>query len=75
MTKSHSNKLLLRVGELSDWLGVSRSTIYKWVKEDRFPEPLILGQSDGKRSASRWKTSEVVEWLVSRPRGVQHELR
>ena len=74
MTKSHSNKLLLRVGELSDWLGVSRSTIYKWVKEDRFPEPLILGQSDGKRSASRWKTSEVVEWLKTRPRGVQHEL-
>jgi len=52
-----------------------QSVIYKWVKEDRFPEPLILGQSDGKRSASRWKTSEVVEWLDSRPRGVQHELR
>jgi prophage regulatory protein len=74
MTTSHSNKLL-RVGELSDWLGVSRSTIYKWVKDGMFPEPVILGHDDGKRSASRWKTADVETWLNSRPRGVQNELR
>jgi excisionase family DNA binding protein len=74
MTTSHSDKLL-RVGELSDWLGVSRSTIYKWVKEEMFPAPIILGHDDGTRSASRWKTAEVEEWLNDRPRGVQHELQ
>ena len=60
----------------SGWTTGTAALVFRGLtKEDRFPEPLILGQSDGKRSASRWKTSEVVEWLDSRPRGVQHELR
>ena len=63
-----SRSKLLKVGEVSEWLNVSRSTIYKWVHEG---EPVVLGQDDGKRSASRWKEDEVVDWLESRPRGVQ----
>tara|TARA_R100001460_G_C3511610_1_gene171531 strand:- start:191 stop:400 length:210 start_codon:yes stop_codon:yes gene_type:complete len=66
-----SRSKLLKVGEVSEWLNVSRSTIYKWVNEGEFPEPVVLGQDDGKRSASRWKEDEVVDWLESRPRGVQ----
>ena len=66
-----SRSKLLKVGEVSEWLNVSRSTIYKWVHEGEFPEPVVLGQDDGKRSASRWKEDEVVNWLESRPRGVQ----
>ena len=50
-----SRSKLLKVGEVSEWLNVSRSTIYKWVHEGEFPEPVVLGQDDGKRSASRWK--------------------
>lgn len=66
-----SRSKLLRVGEVSEWLNVSRSTIYKWVHDGEFPEPVVLGQDDGKRSASRWKEDEVLEWLDSRPRGIQ----
>jgi len=66
-----SRSKLLKVGEVSEWLNVSRSTIYKWVNEGEFPEPVVLGQDDGKRSASRWKEDEVIDWLDSRPRGVQ----
>ena len=66
-----SRSKLLKVGEVSEWLNVSRSTIYKWVHEGEFPEPVVLGQDDGKRSASRWKEDEVVDWLESRPRDVQ----
>ena len=66
-----SRSKLLRVGEVSEWLNVSRSTIYKWVHDGEFPEPVVLGQDDGKRSASRWKEDEVIEWLDSRPRGIQ----
>ncbi len=66
-----SRSKLLKVGEVSEWLNVSRSTIYKWVHEGEFPEPVVLGQDDGKRSASRWKEDEVIDWLDSRPRGVQ----
>ena len=66
-----SRSKLLKVGEVSEWLNVSRSTIYKWVHEGEFPEPVVLGQDDGKRSASRWKEDEVVDWLESRARRVQ----
>jgi len=74
MTKSHSDKLI-PVSEVADWLGVSRSTIYKWVELEKFPAPLILGsEEDGKRSASRWVEAEVSELLKARPRGIQHGL-
>ena len=66
-----SRSKLLRIGEVSEWLNISRSTIYKWVYDGEFPEPVVLGQDDGKRSATRWREEEVQEWLETRPRGVQ----
>ena len=66
-----SRSKLLRIGEVSEWLNISRSTIYKWVNDGEFPEPVVLGQDDGKRSAPRWREEEVQEWLETRPRGVQ----
>ena len=66
-----SRSKLLRIGEVSEWLNISRSTIYKWVNDGEFPEPEVLGQDDGKRSATRWREEEVQEWLETRPRGVQ----
>ena len=62
-----SNKML-RIAEISEWLNVSKSTIYKWVKDGNFPKPLILGDGD-RSAASRWMEREVNEWLDSRPRG------
>jgi len=59
---------LLRIREVSEWLGVSKTTVYKWVKEGRFPEPVILADH-----ASRWVEAEVVAWLASRPRGVKDD--
>mgnify|MGYP006212359617 FL=1 len=64
---------LLRIGEVSEWLNVSKSTIYKWVNDGEFPNPVVLGHDDGKRSATRWREDEVSEWLDNRPRGVQNE--
>ena len=66
-----SRSKLLRIGEVSEWLNISRSTIYKWVNDGEFPEPVVLGQDEGKRSATRWREEEVQEWLETRPRGVQ----
>ena len=66
-----SRSKLLRIGEVSEWLNISRSTIYKWVNDGEFPEPVVLVQDDGKRSATRWREEEVQEWLETRPRGVQ----
>lgn len=66
MTSPSNN--LLRIGEVCKWLNVSKSTIYKWVKEERFPQPLILGEH-----ASRWQESDIEAWLNDRPRGVQDD--
>jgi len=60
---SPSDKLL-KIGEVSERLGVSKNAIYKWVKNNRFPKPIILGES-----SSRWFEKEVEQWLMERPRG------
>ena len=41
---SHSDDRYLKVGDLTDWLGVARSTIYRWVDQDHFPKPVVLDQ-------------------------------
>jgi prophage regulatory protein len=65
-----SDEKLMKISELSDWLSVSRSTIYKWVSNSDFPKPIILGETDGaKNTASRWVEQEVRDWLNERPRG------
>lgn len=60
---SPSDKLL-RISEVSERLGVSKAAIYKWVKDNRFPKPIILGES-----SSRWFEKEIDQWLKERPRG------
>lgn len=68
---SHSDDTYLKVGDLSEWLNVSRSTIYRWVEQNHFPNPVILGlgKDDGQRSVTRWKRSDVEAWLDARERG------
>jgi len=66
---SHSNKLM-RVSEVADLLGVSKSYVYKLAQTDpTFPLPIVLGSEHSKRSSSRWVLSEIEEWVNSRPRG------
>ena len=70
---SHSNRLL-RVGEVADLLGVSRSYVYKLAQTtDNFPKPSVLGDETNKRSSSRWVLSEVEDWVNSRPRGKEYD--
>ena len=65
---SHSNRHL-RVGEVAELLGVSKSYIYKMSQTTDFPKPVVLGDENTKRSASRWVLTEVEDWVSSRPRG------
>lgn len=67
--KSHSNKLL-RVGEVAELLGCSKSYVYKLAHNStNFPQPIILGPEDNRRSSSRWVLSEIEDWVNTRPRG------
>jgi len=65
----HSDERYLKVGDLVAWLGVARSTIYRWVNEGHFPKPVVLGPEDkANNSSKRWLRVEVEQWLDSRPR-------
>lgn len=70
---SHSNRLL-RVGEVADILGVSKSYVYKLSQTtDSFPKPIILGDESNRRSSSRWVLSEIEDWVNTRPRGKDYD--
>ena len=52
---------LLRLDEVSNLVGASRSSIYRWVKEARFPRPVKLGER-----AIAWPSDEVESFIESR---------
>ena len=70
--KSHSNRLL-RVGEVADMLGVSKSYIYKLSQTGDFPKPIVLGDETNKRSSSRWVQTEIEDRVNTRPRGKDYD--
>lgn len=47
--------------QLSDFLEVSRQTIWRWVREGKFPAPIKLGPN-----CTRWRLSDVQAWEASR---------
>ena len=47
----------LRLSDIVDRLGVSRSTVYKWVDEGRFPESVSLGGR-----AVAWRRVDIEAW-------------
>lgn len=49
---------LLRVKQVLEVIPVAKSTIWQWVKEDRFPKPIKLG---GKTTV--WKMSEIQRFV------------
>jgi prophage regulatory protein len=48
---------LLRLAEVSTMIGLGRSSIYRYVREGRFPSPINVGY----RSV-RWKLADVLAW-------------
>ena len=61
-----SRSKLLKIGDVSEWLGVARSTIYKWIEEGRFPPPIKIGEKDRARVAARWEEATVQQWIEDR---------
>ena len=57
----------VKIGELSEKFGVSKSTIYKWVNEKNFPHPIVFGEAK-KNTTVRWLESDVQDWINDRPR-------
>ena len=53
---------MLRLPEVRDITGVSRSSIYKWMDEGKFPLPRKLSER-----AKAWDSREIAKWVDSRP--------
>ena len=54
---------MLRRDEVEIICGLTRSTIYRLMREGKFPPPKRLGPR-----AVRWPSSEIETWLAARPR-------
>ena len=53
--------MLLRIAQVKDMTGLSRSTIYSWVQQRKSPPPITLGP----RSVA-WVQEEVAGWVRGR---------
>lgn len=52
---------ILRRPEVEARTGLSRSTIYQWMKDGQFPQPIKLGAR-----LVAWRESDVNAWLEAR---------
>lgn len=51
----------LRDIEVAIRYGISRSTIWRWLKQGRFPQPIKLGAA-----STRWRLSDLEDWERSK---------
>lgn len=62
--KVNDEEPMLRRSSVERMTGLSKSTLYRLIKQGNFPPPLRLT-----RKAVRWRRDEINEWLSHRPRG------
>lgn len=55
--------VIYRTGEMLQMFGVTKSTLWRWVREtEGFPQPIKLSER-----VTAWKAEEVHDWINSRP--------
>lgn len=54
----HSQRLI-RLKEVQHRVGLGRSTIYRWMADERFPKPVHLGGH-----AVAWVLEDVEDWIA-----------
>lgn len=52
---------ILRLAQVLEMTGLSRATLYRYVKNRQFPAQIKLGER-----AAGWVESEVTDWLTGR---------
>lgn len=65
MSHTITNEKIIRLREVLDRTGLSRSMAYTLIEDGLFPRPVSLGAR-----AVGWLTSEVNEWIASREKTV-----
>lgn len=54
---------ILRTNEVSEMLGISRATLWRWARQGLLPPKRIIGPN-----SVGWFESEILGWLESRPK-------
>lgn len=52
----------LRESEILEALGISRTTLWRWRRNEGFPAPIRIGPA-----TNAWPAAAVERWLASRP--------
>lgn len=60
---------IIRAGELSELLGISKVTLWRWERDGHFPPRKKIGPG----SAVGWLSTDVEEYLKSRPNVKEEE--
>ncbi len=55
-------KELLRLPKVLNMTGASRSSVYNWMRQGRFPEPVKLGGR-----AVAWRRESIEKWMEELP--------
>ena len=58
---------LIKLKAVMDCTGLARSTVYKFIAEDRFPKPVKLGTR-----MVAWVESEIQEWIQQKIEHREH---
>jgi len=59
-----ANEKLLRLPKVSEMTGLGKSTIWRWIKNGKFPKQVKLSNT-----ISVWKLSEVQTWIDTQLKG------
>lgn len=60
-TQAPTAHTLIKCHEIQANFTLSRATIYRWMKEGKFPKPIHLGAN-----MVRWKKSDIDNWLAEK---------
>lgn len=56
-----SSPVFLKAGQVSERESISVPTIWRWVREGRFPAPVKLGEN-----CTRWRLADLEAWEAER---------
>jgi len=59
---AYTGNVLIGIGDLCKQIGVSRTTIYRWMQDNAFPRPVRISPG-----AIRWRSEDVEQWRSSLP--------
>ena len=59
---AYGSNVLIGIGHLCKQIGVSRTTIYRWINEGTFPPSVRISAG-----AVRWRSEDIEQWRTSLP--------